>query len=894
MLKFYVIFLFLLATTPAYCQVTKADFFVATNGRDDWSGKLAEPNQTATDGPFATIRRAKMAVRILRSQHYAPPEGITVLVRSGVYYLNEPIVFTKEDTAPPSSPTIYAAFPGERPVISGGALLKGWRKGRQGWEVSLAQTLKEKGTFQQLFVNGERRARPRLPQNGFYYVAKQAVSSKNAPKGAFDRFAFEANDIRSDFANRQDIDVLVFQSYTVASLKIAEVNRESKSVLFTGPTRISPSAAFKRGTRYLLENVREALQNPREWYLDTTTRILTYLPQADEDMASAVVIAPRLERLVEVQGTLTEKAFVSNIVFRGLIFAHTRWTTPASGVNYSQGAVETDGAIQLKGARNWLFDHCTLTQVANYGINFIHGCQSNRVVNCDFIDLGAGGIKIGLPYLPKTEAEVVSDNTVENCLISGGGRVHPAAVGILVAMSSGNVISHNEITDYYYSGISIGWFSEFKFIGAKNNRIDYNRVSLIGQGLLSDLGGIYTLGQSPGTIISHNIIHDISTYDDQSGGWGVYLDNASSNIRVENNLVYNTEGGSLHLHYARDNIINNNIFALSKSAQIQRSTPEKHHMMDFTRNIVVWKDADLFRGDWKNDQYKFNNNIYYDLSGKSVSFDGKSFSEWKRSGQDANSIVGDPLFSNVAQNDYRMQKESISQKIRFQPIEIDTVGRSGVTTNTSPALPRAFPPKVNVPTRLLSIIEDFEYDAIGAPPLEIRSREEGDLATVRVINSDASSGKQSLKLFYSKKRAKSYYPLLPFQLPNYNNRISIAFSIRPTPISTLLLEGRESENNLTKIGPSIRIDSNNLFAQNRFLLSLPNGQWIRIELCWHHDTMDNTYDVTVRVHGKAAQVFRDLPSVANAVKMSWLGIGATKNSSGDCIIDDIVIQPDCK
>jgi hypothetical protein len=114
----------------AYAE-TQATFYVATNGNDGWSGKLDAPNSGKTDGPFSTLARARDAVRELKARQ-AHKEPITVLVRGGKYYLNETLAFEREDSGSREAPVTYEAYPGEKPVLSGGRRVQGWKayKGR--------------------------------------------------------------------------------------------------------------------------------------------------------------------------------------------------------------------------------------------------------------------------------------------------------------------------------------------------------------------------------------------------------------------------------------------------------------------------------------------------------------------------------------------------------------------------------------------------------------------------------------------------------------------------------------------------------------------------------------------------------------------------------------------
>ena len=68
-MKHLVIVLLALATgTLCRAAETQADFYVSTGGSDSWSGTLAAPNAQRSDGPFATLERARDAVRDLKKQ----------------------------------------------------------------------------------------------------------------------------------------------------------------------------------------------------------------------------------------------------------------------------------------------------------------------------------------------------------------------------------------------------------------------------------------------------------------------------------------------------------------------------------------------------------------------------------------------------------------------------------------------------------------------------------------------------------------------------------------------------------------------------------------------------------------------------------------------------------
>ena len=355
---------------------------------------------------------------------------------------------------------------------------------------------------------------------------------------------------------------------------------------------------------------------------------------------------------------------------------------PAPSIGgFAQAAVGVPGAVWGEGVRSCVFENCRFANLGNYGLELVRGCQSNCVRRCEFSDLGAGGLKIGESRLRDQAADQACDNEISDCHIHDGGIMFPSGIGIWIGQSPGNRLVHNHIHDFYYTGISIGWTWGYGPALATNNTVALNHVHHIGVKsdgdgpILSDMGGIYTLGRHVGTTIRSNLWHDIAGR--RYGGWGLYFDEGTSGILAEDNLVYRTTHGGFHQHYGATNVVRNNIFAFARDHQIQRTRPEPHQSFTFVTNIVYFDSGTLLTGDLSGDHYEFDWNLYFDARPDAkpdqLRLGPCTWQKWQERGHDRHSLVADPRFVAPQENDFRLQANSPAFKLGFRPFDLKRV-----------------------------------------------------------------------------------------------------------------------------------------------------------------------------------------------------------------------------
>ena len=622
----------------------------------------------------------------------------------GTHYLTETAVFTADDSG-----SVWKAEPGAKPTISGARKVTGWRKAENGLFVTDVPwvTGRENG-FRLLVVNGTAHARAKHPNKDYFTSLSvpipEGLSWSDWEYDALKpRFRIKPGEIDPawDLRNGEVIFYHIWVDSHCAADSLTDDHGTNYLNLATSVKR-NPNESIWR-----MENLKEIADEPGEWALDYAERKLYYRPLPGEDMATAEVLAPSVKTLVRIDGA-------KDVRFEGLVFADSRFELAKDERNDKQASVDISAAVVLTNATDCTFADCTFTRLGGYAVDFKAGTHDCRLTRCRLVVLGAGGVRLNADVCPRPQGgpngaawkyqmpdprDRVVGNEISDCEIGDYGRDFPSAVGVLCMNAESTRIVHNDIHDGYYTGVSVGWNWGYTPSVARDNLVGWNHIRDIGKGLLSDMGGIYTLGISPGTKVCNNLIHGIDAR--YYGGWGIYPDEGSSGILIENNVVYDTKFAPFHQHFGRNNTVRNNIFAGGRLEQLCRTRWERSTSFFFYNNIVWWEEGRLHTGDWKDDRpYEFESvpravrptntrilvkttecdyNVYYNPKRKleDVKWGSQlcSWEDWRTVwSQDAHSVWADPLFVDATKHDYRLKPDSPALKLGFRPIDLSSVG----------------------------------------------------------------------------------------------------------------------------------------------------------------------------------------------------------------------------
>lgn len=672
--------------------------------------------------PYASIVEARDAIRRARARGGTGEWHVKLGV--GEFVLKEPVVFEPQDSGSVDAAVVYEGREG-RTTVTGGLRIDGWQEREGIWEAPLPKM--PDGTrawFEMLYVNGRRAVRARHPNSGFLVPqsVRQEVGTNATTRVEYGVDFLQGKSEELELLTQVPAEELRYGQVVVhhnwdTTRRILLGFEVESGTLRTQGGKWKPWNPWRLSSQYYLENVRTAFDQAGEWFYDGVNGKVLYRPLPGERLpgtrggSEVVAPLPGLQSLVVLKGSPGSGEFVENIHFKGICFECSDSPRRSDQVSKSgiapeilgavdkpgptqfepmQAAARTEAAIMADGAKGIVITGCEVRHTGEYAIWFRSGCVSNRIVRCALEDLGAGGVRLGDPSgrgLSITSNSVVTAmnnystayNIIDNCIIRGGGRFHASATAVWVGHAHDNQVTHNEICDHYYTGISVGWVWGYRGSVAQRNLIAYNRIHKLGQRALGDMGGIYLLGTSFGTKVCHNVIFDVDSYT--YGGWGLYPDEGSEGITFENNLVYDTKDGSFHQHYGRDNIVSNNILAYSRECQVAITRAEPHRSATFINNIIFWELpgeglASKRYGNSGKAMTEWRGNLWWCVNG-AVSFGTQDFAAWQASGRDVDGAVLDPHFVNPQGRDFRLSEHSPACGLGFKQFDLSRAGIYG-------------------------------------------------------------------------------------------------------------------------------------------------------------------------------------------------------------------------
>jgi len=646
------------------------DFYVATNGNDAWSGQRAAPNGKKTDGPFATLERARDAMCTLNTA-VKLKSGHTVYLRGGLYALEKPFVLTTEDSGTEKSPIAYRAYRNEQVRLMGGKEITGFKpvtdpailnrldesargKVLQADIKALGITDPGKavtaGKRLELFFADQPMTLARWPNDGFVrivdVVGGEPYTSHGLVGDKIGKFTYEGDRPKRWAAeNAPWLHGYWFWDWSDSYEKVESIANDKRTFILSPPYH---GYGYRKGQRFYALNLLAELDTPGEWYLDRQTGILYFWPPSPVEKNRAVIsITPTLLTLKDT----------SRVTFRGLTLEATRGT-----------------AVTISGGTQNRIVGCTIRNTGSWAVS-IAGGTSNSVVGCDIYQTAEGGISLdGGDRRTLTPA----GHSAENNHIHNFGRLYRTYRPAVNINGVGNRVVHNLMHDAPHDAIQLG---------GNDHLIEFNEIHSVCYET-GDVGAFY-MGRDwtmRGTMIRHNYFHHIRG-PGLHGAMAVYLDDATSGITIYGNVFYRA-GRAAFIGGGRDNVVENNIFVeCQPSVHVDArglnwmcDTVEGNGTMPQRLKDVPYQDA-LWRA-----RYPRLANILNDEPGapkgntvaRNVSVGGKWLEIEKLAEPlvrfEDNLVNDDPRFVDAAHLNFQLRKDSPAWKLGFKPIPVQSMG----------------------------------------------------------------------------------------------------------------------------------------------------------------------------------------------------------------------------
>ena len=553
--------------------------------------------------------------------------------------------------------------------------------------------------FTDLYVNGNRAKVTRYPDGDGLLTALEVengarVRNEWTDLGLGSKWFVAKKEDLEHIENIEDAIISYYHYWIDEHSPVESYDRQTGKLVMQLKSSLCLTADYEKvglpsNLFYYLEHIPCTFKNKGEWYLDRNSKKVFYIPLDGENADNIEVFAPAVSKLFVIKGT--KDKYVANVRFVGVDLCCTKGDYCA--VHYiknddgervavysaadAQSVSGGHSAIEFVYCHNCYVDDCSIKNTGIYAIGILDGSRDIRVENTVMNDLGAGGVKIFGKNIQNGNTENYTRNiVVRGCKISNCGKRHAAGCGILANFVIGCEFAENEISYLDYTGISCGWDWGYAPSGSYQNIIRDNHIHHVGMGKLSDMGAIYILGLQAGTLVSGNRIHDISSF--HYGGWGIYTDEGSSFVTVENNIVYRTKCNSYHQHYGSHNLVRNNIFAFAGESTLKVTRNEEHLGLLFTNNIYITDKEPVYQEQFDDKMIyeciESDSNVIWNINGHApimVIHKGRSvyYDEWiEETGREVNSVICDPKV-DVNDDRFIVSDDSYAYKMGFRPLK---------------------------------------------------------------------------------------------------------------------------------------------------------------------------------------------------------------------------------
>jgi hypothetical protein len=527
---------------------TGAEFYVSLKGKDANPGTQAKP--------FATLERARDAVRQLKQKGPLPKRGITIWLRNGDYIRTNALELTAVDSGTPACSIIWRARKDEGVRLLGGRALTGFKpvtdpsvlaqfdEKARGHVVELNLGTLGRSDFGEIKSRGFGRAavahcelffehRPmtlaRWPNEGQfakienYPAASDRKDEHGGKLGELPGGFLYAGDHPRRWHNTSDLWVHGYWAYDWANSyeKVSLLDTEQRLIKTAAPHGLY---GFRKGQRFYFLNVLEELDSPGEWFLERKTgKLYFWPPDANSDKGEGEILLSLLgEPLLKFND-------VTNVTFRGITLEATR-----------------SSAVEIHGGASNRIAGCLIRNTGNSGV-VIEGGLGHGVVSCDVFDTGDGGVSL---TGGDRQTLAPGGHFVENCHFQRQGRWSKCYVPAVAMSGVGLRASHNLIHDHPHCAI-LYW--------GNDHVIEFNEIHHIALET-GDVGAIYT-GRDytyRGNKIRYNYIHHTGGVG--MGSMGVYMDDCVSGTEVFGNVFFKVHW-AMFIGGGRDHRVENNIFA---------------------------------------------------------------------------------------------------------------------------------------------------------------------------------------------------------------------------------------------------------------------------------------------------------------------------------------------